>query len=153
MKFFPDVAVAGEVLNTRQKEASWLSQSHVKHTMSPSISACHKPGTLNSDTGFDRNTPHWSQLWLRLWACKRYSLCGWMGLQKCEWPWELWPGKLCLPALPGDGGRRQDRAPTAPARHGGLPRAAHPPTHPLPPTLRLSAASIIAHYPVSTETC
>lgn len=49
MKFFPDTAVAGEVLNTTgQKEASWFSQSHVD-TQSPTISACPKPGTLKTE--------------------------------------------------------------------------------------------------------
>lgn len=32
-----------------------------------------------------------------------------MGLRKCKWPWEVWSGKLRLPALPGDGRKRQDR--------------------------------------------
>lgn len=50
MKFFPDTAVAGEVLNTTgQKEASWFSQSHIRHTMSATISACPKPGTLKTE--------------------------------------------------------------------------------------------------------
>ena len=34
-----------------------------------------------------------------------------MGLRKRKWPWEVWPGKLCSPVLPRDGGNRQDTGP------------------------------------------
>lgn len=55
----------GSIEPTPKKEASWFSQSHVRHIMSAAVSACSKPKYRT--TGFDRNPPHCSQPQPRLW--------------------------------------------------------------------------------------
>lgn len=114
----------GSIGPTPRKEASWFSQAHIRHTMSPAVSACSKPNYKT--TGFDRNSPHCSQPQPRLWQCKCYMRCRWMGLRKCKWPGEVCPGKLCAPPLspelPRDGSREPAKAagPPTPCCHAHL---------------------------------
>jgi len=144
VKFFPDTAVAGEVLNTaRQKEASWFSQSPITQTVCPAASAYPKPGTLNTEplasvearlTGPHCGPGSGS-------ASVTHTAGGWdygsvSDLERCGLESSA---RLCSPGTAGIG-RTRDLCSSGP-NTGSRPRAASPPTRPA-----ATHASTVRHF-------